>query len=214
MTYVVGLTGGIGCGKSTIEKMFTNLGAGIIDCDVISHELQQPGKAGFVYIQQLFGDSYIDFHGRIDRARLRNTVFTNPALREKLEALMSPLIFHVVTERIEQMKNDFPYLIVTVPLLLESKVFGKLIDRILVIDCPESVQVERVMARSGLKPREVEAIMQRQVPRWTRVVKADDIINNFDCKPEDHQAVVNELHELYKLLACEKNDTDSQKKVI
>jgi dephospho-CoA kinase len=205
MTYVVGLTGGIGCGKSTIEKMFKDLGAGIIDCDVISHELQQPGKAGFVYIRQLFGEAFTGFDGKLDRVRLRNLVFNNKEAKAKLEGLMSPLIYHVVTERIQQMKDLHPYLLVTVPLLLESKTFSNIIDRILVVDCPEHVQIERVMKRNGMSEAEVEKILCTQVPRWTRMVKADDIIRNFDCDPQDHAIVVKELHELYCLLSSQKN---------
>ena len=209
MTYVVGLTGGIGSGKSTIEKYFRELGAGIIDCDLVSHELQQPGKAGYVYIQQLFGEAFFGFDGKIDRARLRTLVFNNKEAKQKLEGLMSPLIYHVVTERLEQIKNNHPYVIVTVPLLLESKAFSSLVNRILVIDCPEHVQTQRVMERSGLSFKEVEKIISTQAPRWMRMVKADDVIKNFDCEPEENKAIVKDLHELYCFEASQKKATSA-----
>ena len=207
MTFVVGLTGGIGCGKSTIEKFFGQLGAHIIDTDLIAHALQQPGKAGYVYIKQFFGDAYISFNGTIDRAMLRKHVFNNAEAKETLERLMSPLIYHVVQEKIAQFESagtDAPYIILTVPLLFEPRTKGtflKFVDTTLAIDCPESVQEDRVMLRSGLSRREVQKIIQSQVPSIYRVMKADAVIHNVDCKPEDHFDTVKEMHERYVQMA-------------
>lgn len=202
--YVVGLTGGIGCGKSTIEKYFRDLNVQVIDTDLISRDLQQPGKAGFVFIKQLFGDNVINFDGTLNRDVLRTLVFNDKALKAKLESIMSPLIYHCVLEElrsIETWKTQGSevgsYVMLTVPLLTESKIYSKLVDRILTIDCPEDTQIERVMKRSGLRKSEVEKILAAQAPRYFRIMKADDVISNFDCKPEDNLAVVSELHEKY-----------------
>lgn len=212
MTYIVGLTGGIGCGKSTIEKMFlATKQVAIIDTDVIARDLQEPGKAGFVFIRQAFGDRVLNFDGTLNREYLRNLVFTDKEAKAKLEGIMSPLIYHVVTERIAHYEhlvgNDFAwpeYIILTVPLLLESKTFSKLVDRILVVDCPEDVQVERVVKRSGGMTRKIaEKILQSQVPRYFRVMKADDVIHNYDCEPSDNEVVVQSLHNHYLALAIQ-----------
>ncbi len=206
MTYVIALTGGIGCGKSTIETKFKELGAGIIDCDVIARELQQPNKTGYVFIEQMFGDAFVRFSEGVDRTLLRNLVFKNKEAKAKLEALMSPLIYHVVTERIEAMKNQYPYLILTIPLLFESNTFIKLVDRILVVDCPENEQVKRVMLRNNLTSNEVELIMNSQVSRLSRIIKADDLIKNYNCLPEDLTDEIVELHTLYVSLANQKKE--------
>ncbi len=207
MTYVVALTGGIGCGKSTIETKFKELGAGIIDCDLIARELQQPRKAGYVYIEEMFGDAFVRFSEGVDRTLLRNLVFKNKEAKTKLEALMSPLIYHVVTERIELMKDQYPYLILTIPLLFESKTFPKLVDRILVVDCPESDQVSRVMARNNMTANEVERIMSTQVSRLSRIMKADDLLKNYNCVPEDLTDEIINLNKTYTTLANEKKET-------
>lgn len=217
MTFIVGLTGGIGCGKTTIEKMFQALGnVAIIDTDVIAHELQQPGKAGYVFIKQAFGDASINFDGSLNRDYLRNLIFNDREQKAKLESIMTPLIYHVVTEKIAAIKaesvlnkikarlnGETKYIILTVPLLLESKVFRKLVDRVLVIDCPEDVQVDRVMKRSGLTKKMAEKILQAQSPRIFRIMKSDDVIHNYDTDPVEHAETVKELHERYKALAIQ-----------
>lgn len=211
MTFIVGITGGIGCGKSTIENMFKATGeVAIIDTDVIAHSLQQPGRAGYVFIKQAFGDAVVNFDGSLNRDYLRNLVFNNKEEKAKLEAIMSPLIYHCVVTQIEEISDqmlehrDAPkYIMLTVPLLLESKLFSKLVDRVLVVDCPESVQVERVMKRSGLSKKMVDKILQAQAPRYFRILKADDVIHNYDCEPSDNKEVVKEIHAHYLELAIQ-----------
>jgi len=221
MTYIVGLTGGIGCGKSTIEKMFLAQGnVAIIDTDVIAHELQQPGKAGFVFIKQAFGDAVVNFDGTLNRDYLRNLVFNDKEQKAKLESIMTPLIYHVVLDEIAKVNQEsvlnkikaklsgdtgyeVKYIILTVPLLLESKVFSKLVDRILVVDCPEDVQVARVMKRSGLSKKMAEKILQAQCPRIFRIMKSDDVLHNYDCDPSDNEEAVKALHQRYLDLAIQ-----------
>jgi dephospho-CoA kinase len=206
-TYIVGLTGGIGCGKSTIEKMFTNHGNnGIIDTDLIVRELQEPGESGYVFIREAFGDSYINFDGTLNRDMLRNTVFNESAAKDKLSSILTPLIYHECLRRIKEHKAAWldiipNYLILTVPLLLDSKLFQNLVDRILVVDCPVDVQVERVMKRSKLRKQDVEKIIAAQRPRYFRIMKADDVIHNYDCEPIDNDKIVEQLHERYLELA-------------
>lgn len=215
MTFIVGITGGIGSGKSTIQKMFTDTEqVAIIDTDVITRELQEPGQAGLVFIHQAFGDGILNFDGTLNRDTLRNIVFNNKEEKAKLEAIMTPLIYHVVMTRIKEINEfttvdslltvaQYKYIILTVPLLLESKLFLKLVDRVLVIDCPESVQVDRVMKRNGLTRKMVDKILQAQVPRYFRIMKADDVIHNYDCEPSDNNEVVKEIHAHYLELAIQ-----------
>lgn len=205
MTFIVGLTGGIGCGKSTIEKMFADHdGVEIIDTDIIVRELQEPGQAGFVFIRQAFGEAYFNFDGTLNRDMLRNTVFNDKQAKEKLLNIMTPLIYHCVVTKIAEIRR-YPgrtqYIILTVPLLLESKIFTKLVDHILVVDCPEDVQVKRVMKRSNISKQDVEKILAAQCPRYFRIMKADDVIHNYGCEPSSIQNVVDELHIRYLELA-------------
>lgn len=204
MSYIVGLTGGIGCGKSTIEKYFAELGAHIIDTDVIAHKLQEPGQAGFVYIKETFGDRVINLDGTLNRGALRKIVFNDKDEKAKLEAIMSPLIYHCVLEQLKDFEylestqeTKSHYVILTVPLLFESKVYTRMINRSLVIDCPEVVQMDRVQKRSGLRRSEVEKIINAQAPRYFRILKADDVIHNYDTPAEEHKPTVAELHKYY-----------------
>lgn len=178
MTLVVGLTGGIGCGKSSACKIFTELGVDVIDTDQISHELTQYNGAAIPVIRSQFGEEYITTDGMLDRTRMRRLVFTDSNCRVKLEVLLHPLILEIVTERISHCKS--PYVIIAVPLLLETNDYGHLINRILVIDCDERLQIMRAMTRSHLSVEEVKAIMTVQLKREQRLEKADDIIVNND----------------------------------
>ena len=178
MTLVIGLTGGIGCGKSSACKIFTELGVDVIDTDQISHELTQYNGAAIPVIRSQFGEKYITADGMLDRTRMRRLVFTDSNCRVKLEVLLHPLILEIVTERISHRKS--PYVIIAVPLLLETNDYGHLINRILVIDCDERLQIMRAMTRSHLSVEEVKAIMTVQFKREQRLEKADDIIVNND----------------------------------
>ncbi len=174
---IVGLTGGIGCGKSTIAAMFAKHGAGIIDTDEIAHRLTQAGGAAIPAIRAAFGVDYVGMDGALDRAKMRALVFSDAAARQKLERLLHPLILEQAKVRLLEMK-ECPYVIVVVPLLPASPEYRRLTQRVLVVDCDERTQIERVVRRSRLTEAEVRAIIAAQTPRAERLQLADDVILN------------------------------------
>lgn len=198
MALVVGLTGGIGSGKSSAGKIFMELGIDVIDTDQISHELTQSGGAAIPAIRSQFGDEFIAVDGALDRIKMRQLVFSDNHQRSKLEALLHPLILKETTRRIHQYHS--PYIIVAIPLLFETDDYNHLIQRTLVIDCDEHLQITRTIARSNLSAEEVKAIMASQVSRWKRLEMADDIIINN--QTIDHlRAQITELHKTYLSLS-------------
>jgi dephospho-CoA kinase len=174
--YVVGLTGGIGSGKTAVADAFAALGVEIIDTDAVAHALSARGQPGHVAIRDAFGDGILRPDGDIDRGALRRIVFADAAARSRLENALHPLIGAEVARRVEQWSGA--YGVIVVPLLLERKGVRSLVDRILVVDCPEEEQVRRVVARSALLPAEVHAIMATQLDRQQRLAAADDILDN------------------------------------
>ncbi len=181
--FCVGLTGGIGCGKSTVASSFAELGAAVVDTDAIAHQLTAPHGAAMAAIAAQFGADFITADGALDRARMRAHVFgdgseaqraAGAGRKTQLEAILHPLI-RSETVRIAA-ATDGAYVMLVVPLLLESSIWQ--VDRILAIDCSEALQIERVMARSGLSAGQVQAIMAHQVSRAERRARADDIIEN------------------------------------
>ena len=176
MAYVVGLTGGIGSGKSAVADAFAALGVEIVDTDALAHRLSAPGQPGLAAIRVAFGDSVLTTAGELDRAALRRQVFSDPAQRKRLEAALHPLIRAEAEREMSAWRG--PYGVVVVPLLLETRGLSGLIDRVLVVDCPAEEQVRRVVTRSGLAPAEVRAIMATQLERSQRLELADDIIDN------------------------------------
>lgn len=176
MTYVVGLTGGIGSGKSAAAAEFARLGATVVDTDAIAHELTQPGGAAIPGIRRQFGDALVDASGAMDRRRMREKVFADPAAKQALEALLHPMIRERSAQLVEAASG--PYAMQVVPLLVEAPGYRERVDRVLVVDCPEDTQVARVRARSGLSEDEVRAIMATQAPRAARLAAADDVIDN------------------------------------
>lgn len=173
----VGLTGGIGCGKSTVAKMFQERGALIIDADEIAHQLTQADGCAIDAIRAAFGDRYITPDGSLDRAKMRELIFSDGVAKHTLERLLHPLILDQAQRQIMQVPLA-PYIVMVVPLLLESPAFLQLVQRILVVDCDESRQVERVMQRSKLSEAEVRTIMAQQAPRQQRLSAANDVIHN------------------------------------
>lgn len=199
--FIVGLTGGIGSGKSTVADAFVALGAGLVDTDVIARELTlADGKAMPALIAE-FGPDIVAKDGAMDRSAVRQRVFADPSARERLEGILHPLIRQISAERC--VAATAPYVILAVPLLVESGDYHQRCDRIVVVDCPETVQIERVMARNGLSIDEVRAIMAAQATRQQRLAAANDIVVNDGARTKIYEQV-NLLHLKYLALAGEK----------
>jgi dephospho-CoA kinase len=196
--FSVGLTGGIGSGKTTVADMFAARGAAIIDTDLIAHRLTAPGGAAIDEIRARFGPSFIDAKGAMDRARMRGHVFSEPAAKAELEAILHPLIRRETEQAAAQAEGA--YLIFVVPLLVESGGWKQRVSRVLVVDTPEELQVARVMNRSGLSAPQVRAIIAAQASRAARLAAADDVIAN-DGEPGLLAPQVDRLHALYLSLA-------------
>jgi dephospho-CoA kinase len=177
MNFIVGLTGGIGSGKSAVAELFSKLGAGIIDTDEIAHHLTQPGGKAIATIRSTFGTDYITADGSLDRAKMRKLIFSDTIAKEKLELILHPLILEQAKMQLQQLKSK-PYIIVVVPLLPESPRFRELVKRVLVVDCDENIQVGRVIGRNHLEETEVRKIIAQQTPRAERLQLADDVIHN------------------------------------
>ncbi|PWT76303.1 MAG: dephospho-CoA kinase [Proteobacteria bacterium] len=197
---IVGVTGGIGSGKSTAAAMFEEHGAGVIDTDAIALELTQPGQPTLQRIAQRFGNDYLGADGRLDRAKLRALVFSDPVARADLEAILHPSIGAEVRSRVQQ--NLTPYVLILIPLLAETGAYRELLKRILVIDCDERLQIQRAMDRSGLTVEEVRSIIAAQASRSARLALADDIIVNDRGLAELHTQVA-ALDARYRQLASE-----------
>jgi dephospho-CoA kinase len=176
MKLVVAVTGGIGSGKSTAAKLFETLGAGLVDTDAIAHQLTQPGRPAVERIRKRFGDNYIDSQGALDRARMRNLVFSDTPAKRDLEAILHPLIRVEAMARVARVRA--PYVLLVVPLLIETGGYRDLAGRVLVIDCSEQVQIERTISRSGLTEAQTRAIIASQASREQRLSAADDVIDN------------------------------------
>lgn len=173
---IIGLTGGIGSGKSAAADMFAALGATVVDADQVAHELTAPKGAAIPQLTELFGVSILTEAGGLNRAAMRELAFNDPSARAKLESLLHPMIRGICDERCRSAPP--PYALLVVPLLIESGTYRQRVQRVVVVDCPETLQIERVMARSGLAREEVERIMAAQISRAARNAAADDIIDN------------------------------------
>lgn len=197
MTLIIGLTGGIGCGKSSVSQFFSELGMAVIDTDVIAHSLTQSDGSAIPAIREYFGDHFITSAGMLDRNKMRELVFNDDNARTMLEKILHPLILEEVHQLLKQ--TDSPYAILVVPLLFETEDYQQIVDRILVVDCDEQQQITRVMARSHLSEQQVKAIIATQTPRINRLQHADDIIvNNQDMDYLRMQVL--HLHHEYMLL--------------
>ena len=199
MPYCIGLTGGIGSGKSSAAKIFEELGAGVVDTDEISHALTRAGGAAIPLIRAEFGADYVAADGSLDRAKMRQLVFGDPSARNRLEAILHPLIGKEARARVAA--SPQPYVMLVVPLLLETGAYRGFIKRIAVVDCTEAQQIERTMQRSGLSKAQVRAIMSTQVTREQRLARADDLLNNSG-DPAAMRREVETLHTKYLALAA------------
>lgn len=192
--FLVGLTGGIGSGKSAAASYLMMLGAGVVDTDEISHRLTGPGGAAISAIRTAFGPDYITADGRLDRTRMRTRVFSEPTAREMLEAILHPMIRDVVRQELES--AEAAYSVLVVPLLFETGQYRDSVNRVLVVDCDESIQRQRVMARSGLSDEEVRRIMAAQCSREARLQQADDVVDNSGSIEALHRQL-DRLHQQY-----------------
>jgi dephospho-CoA kinase len=172
----VGLTGGIGSGKSVVARLFAERGADIVDTDAIARGLTLAHGAAMPALLAAFGEEFADAHGALDRARMRALVFSQPDAKRRLEGILHPMIRAAVLA--ESLLGTGPYVLFDVPLLVESGTWKERVDRVLVVDCPEEVQVARVIARSALPAAQVQAIMAAQATRQARLAAADDVIDN------------------------------------
>jgi dephospho-CoA kinase len=195
MTLCVGLTGGIGCGKSTVAELFAEHGAGIIDTDAISRNLTQSGGAAIEAIRAAFGNDYIMDDGAMNRAKMRALIFSDRTAKQRLELILHPLILERAKQQLRHLQTK-PYIVIAVPLLPDSPSFRQLVNRVLVVDCDENTQLARVTGRSRMDEAEVRDIIARQTPRAERLQLADDVIHN-DAGLDSLAKQVADLHVLY-----------------
>lgn len=204
----IGLTGGIGCGKTSVARIFSTLGAAIIDTDEIARRLTEKGSPALDAIAEQFGATCLLQDGNLDRTELRKRIFTDPAAKKKLEAILHPPIKQQVIAEMAEARA--PYLLLVVPLFFETGAYRDLVERVLVVDCEESQQISRTMNRSQLSADEVRAIMANQIPRMERLEQADDILSNKG-NQENLEEQVRSLHQRYLALALQKQDADSNR---
>ena len=198
--FVVAVTGGIASGKTTVAKLFETLGAGLVDTDEIAHELTRAGQPVVEQIRQQFGSEYVDAEGALHRARMRALVFADADARRKLEAILHPLIRTRAAARVDS--SPAAYVLLIVPLLVETGGYRGLVQRVLVVDCDEELQVARAMRRGGLAEQQARAILASQATREQRLGAADDVITNTGGLAELAEQV-RQLHARYLAMAAE-----------
>jgi dephospho-CoA kinase len=204
--HVIGLTGGIGSGKSTVADLFAQYGTPIIDADQIARELVEPGQPALQRIVQTFGEEILNGNGALDRKKLRDVVFSDSKQRKQLEAILHPLIRENMLDRLDSL--NAPYAILVIPLLVDTGNW-EMMDRILVVDTEEELQIERVTQRDHVSQEHTETIIDNQVSRQERLAAADDVIENIS-SIEDLQIQVKRLHEFYLSLEQQENYRASQ----
>lgn len=191
----VGLTGGIGSGKSTIARLFASLGAGIVDTDDIAHQLTAPDGYAMAQIKAAFGDEYLTASGALNRDKMRALIFSDPTAKGRLENILHPLIFKYSVAAMQEL-TQAPYIILMVPLLIESPEFLAHVDRVLLVNCTVQTQIIRVQQRSALDENQIRAIMAQQASPTERMAHADDVIDN-DGELDTLPVRVAELHRQY-----------------
>lgn len=194
----IGLTGGIGCGKSTVAQIFSALNVPVLDADEIAHRLVEKGQPALAQIRQEFGSAILNPDDSLNRKNLRELVFSDHEQKQKLESILHPLIYKTLQAELEQLIA--PYCIISIPLLFETGM-THLVDRILVIDCPIETQIERVTIRDKLTVARIQSIIDNQVSRAFRKANADDLIDNSNA---DYRLAeqVKKLHNLYLSLSA------------
>ncbi|MGA9854412.1 MAG: dephospho-CoA kinase [Gammaproteobacteria bacterium] len=190
----VGLTGGIACGKSTAAAEFARLGVPVVDADVLARELTSPGGQGLKQLVGELGEQILDSQGRLERRRLRRRLFMDAAVRARVEAILHPLVMHKLRAALSAIKA--PYAVAVIPLLTENPQARALVDRVLVVDCPEATQLSQLMSRDGESTEFAHAMVGAQAGRERRLASGDDILNNNGGVAELIGSV-HKLHELY-----------------
>jgi len=170
----IGLTGGIGCGKTTVSKLFEQLNIEVIDADIIAHQLVEIGQSALEEIVLAFGKDLLNVDGSLNRKKLSQIIFSDSQQKQKLEAILHPLIYEAIQTALKSI--DSAYCIISIPLLFETNMID-LVDRILVIDCPEQTQIERVLKRDAMPLAQIQTIIDSQVSRAYRRSHADDLID-------------------------------------
>ncbi|MHB8354301.1 MAG: dephospho-CoA kinase [Burkholderiales bacterium] len=202
--FIIGVTGGIGSGKSTVAGLFAKLGAGVVDTDAISHQLTAPGGGAISAIREKFGEAFINESGGLNRTALRDYVFNHPPARKQLEGIMHGRIRDAVHAALDAASQ--PYVLLVVPLLIEVGSYRPLLSRVMVVDCDEDLQIKRASARRDMSSQAVHAIMAAQTDRKTRLRVADDVVeNNGDL--ETLESVVRSLDRQYRAMAAEHTDS-------
>ncbi|MFZ2313212.1 MAG: dephospho-CoA kinase [Methylobacter sp.] len=193
----VGLTGGIGCGKTTVAKVFAKLNIPVIDADEIAHQLVEKGQPALDQIQQEFGTDILNPDGSLNRKKLSERIFSDLKQKQKLESILHPLIYKTMQSEIEQL--NAPYCVICIPLLFETDMVH-FVDRVLVVDCPVEMQIERVKNRDHLTIERIQSIINNQISRELRKEKADDLIDNSVTNYRLAEQV-KKLHNLYLSLS-------------
>ncbi|MDG1024707.1 MAG: dephospho-CoA kinase [Gammaproteobacteria bacterium] len=192
--YVIGLTGGIGSGKSAAAEIFRSFGVQVVNTDELAREVVEQGQPALTKIAEHFGRNILSTEGVLDRATLRKIVFSNPAAKSWLEALLHPLIAKLLQERLAEANS--PYSILESPLLFETEQY-KFVNRVLVVDVSEETQLSRAMARDGSSEAVIRSIITSQIDRDERILRADDVVSN-DGSLEQLQANIKSLHTHYQ----------------
>lgn len=193
----IGLTGGIGCGKSTVARFFTQFNVPVIDADEIAHQVVAVGQPALKLIEQQFGATSLCADGSLNRQSLRDLVFSDSTQKQKLEAIIHPLVYQIIEQQLAEL--NAPYCLISIPLLFETHK-ADFVDRVLVIDCPVDIQIKRVIERDHLTVERVQSIIDSQVSRAVRTAQADDIIDNT--KTDTELAMqIEKLHNLYLSLS-------------
>jgi dephospho-CoA kinase len=192
----IGLTGGIGCGKTTVANLFAAKGVPVLDADQIARELVEPGQPALDAIVRAFGGDFLEA-GRLNRAKLREIVFLFPERKRQLEAILHPMVFDAISRQMTALQSD--YCVLCIPLLIETAQQA-FVDRVLVVDCPVELQYARIKNRDGLEESEISRIIQSQASREERLAAATDVIENAG-EIEQLQEQVEKLHQTYLTLA-------------
>lgn len=195
--FTVVLTGGIASGKTAVSDCFSRMGVPVIDTDRIARQVVEPGQPALKLISELFGPDYLDTGGRLDRRKMREAIFSNPAMKSRLEGILHPRIAEKVIERVSEV--EAPYCLLVIPLYAESRAY-EWINRVLVVDVSEEIQLERVMARDQISREQAQSILDAQSTRQQRFALADDIIDNSGDLNELEDKV-KKLHEHYLRMA-------------